>query len=125
MQVSGIHGIHPESHAESMPHRRKSKVEGAGFSDLRHPALDPPWLIAVWISVTVIPIIPLHVVVLPAVDDISSVVHHQVMSVGAIFVSVPVVIIMVVPVIDSDLDLLSFGFDHNEGWCRDYSGEEQ
>jgi hypothetical protein len=108
-----------------MPHRRKSKVEGAWFSDLRHPALDPPWLIAVWISVTIIPIIPLHVVVLPAVDDISSVVHHQVVSVGAIFVSIPVVIIMVVPVINSDLDLLSFGFDHNEGWCRDYSGEEQ
>jgi hypothetical protein len=75
--------------------------------------------------VAIIPIVSLHAVVLSAVYDISSVVYDQVMSVGAVFVSVPVVVVMMVPVIDSDLDLLSFGFDHKEGWCSNGSSQEQ
>jgi hypothetical protein len=39
----------------------------------------------------------------------------QVTPVGAVFVVVPVMVIAVVPIVDSDLDagLLSFGFGHN------------
>lgn len=85
----------------------------------------PPSLIAVWISVAIIPIVPLHAVVLPCVYDITPVVYHQVMSVGAVFVSVPVVVVMMVPVVDSDLDLLSFGLDNNEAWCSNRSSQEQ
>jgi hypothetical protein len=75
--------------------------------------------------VAIIPIVPLHPVVLLAVYDITPVVYHQVVSVGAVFASVPVVIIMMVPVVDSDLDLLSLGFYHNEGWCGNGSSQEQ
>ena len=71
--------------------------------------------IVVWIRVTIIPIVVLYAVVLSAVYDIGPVVYDQVMSVGAVFVSVPVVIIMVVPIVDSYLNLLSFGFEDRYG----------
>ena len=73
----------------------------------------------------VIPVAPLYAVVLPFVNDITPVMYHQVMSVGAIFVSVPVVVVMMVPVVNSDLDFLSFGLDHNEGWCSNGGSQEQ
>ena len=65
---------------------------------------------------TILPIVSLHAVVLFAVYDITAVMFHQVVPIDAVFVSVPVVIIMVVPVIDSDLDLLRLAFNRNEGW---------
>ena len=74
---------------------------------------------------TIIPIMPLHGVVLLAVYDVTSVVYNEVVSVGAVLMSVPVVVVMMVPVVDSYLDLLSFGFDHNESWCSNGSSEEQ
>jgi len=75
--------------------------------------------------VAIIPIVPLHAVVLPGIDDITPVVYHQVMPVGVIFVSVPVVVVMMVSVVDSDLDILSFGLDYNEGWCSNGSSQKQ
>lgn len=72
----------------------------------------------------IIPIVPLHVVVLLAVYDINPVVYHQVVSIDAVFVSVPVVIVMMVPVVDSDLSLLSSGFDDNEAWRGDDGSQE-
>jgi hypothetical protein len=58
----------------------------------------------------IIPIVPLHFMVLSAVDDISPVVCHQVVSVGAVFASVPFVIVVMVSVVYSDTNLLSFRF---------------
>jgi hypothetical protein len=48
------------------------------------------------------------------------------MPVGAVFAVVPVMVIAVVPIVDSDLDaaLLSLGFGHNQGWCNNGSGQE-
>ena len=66
----------------------------------------------------IIPIVPLHFVVLSAVDDISSVLCHQVVPVGAIFASVPIVVVMMVAVVDSDSNLLSFCF-YKDGRCSD------
>ncbi len=80
-------------------------------------------LIVVWMTVAPIPVVPLHSVVLPVVLTITPVLFHQIMSVGAIFVSVPVVIVMMVSVVDSHLDFLSFGFNHNEDWCNNGSQE--
>ena len=70
------------------------------------------------------PVVVLHAVVLSAVYDIGSVVYHQVMSVDAVFVSVPVVVVMVMPIVDSNLDLLSFGFDDKHGRCNYGSSQE-
>jgi hypothetical protein len=66
-------------------------------------------------SMAPIPVVPLHVMVLPVVFTIIPVFYDQVMPVGVILAIVPVVIIMVAVVIDSDLDvgLLSFGFSHD------------
>jgi hypothetical protein len=63
-------------------------------------------------SVAIIPIVPLHTVVLPAVPDVAPVVYHQIVSVGAVFASVPVMIVIMVPVVDSNLDHLRFGLDY-------------
>ena len=64
----------------------------------------------------IIPIVPLHIVVLSAVDDITPVVYYQVVSVGAVFATVPVVVVMMVVVVDLDSNLLSFCF-YKDGWC--------
>jgi hypothetical protein len=47
------------------------------------------------------------------------------MPVGAVLLSIPVVVVIMVPVVDSDLDLLSFGLDHNEGWYNNGSSQEK
>jgi len=74
--------------------------------------------------VAITPIMVLNAVVLSAVDDIRSVVYHQVMSVDVVFVSVPVMVVMVMPIVDSNLDLLSSGFDDKHGGCNYGSSEE-
>jgi len=72
-------------------------------------------LIAVRMAVAPIPVVPLLSVVLPVVLTITPVLFRQVTPVGAVFGVVPVMVITVVPIADSDLDtgLLSFGFVHN------------
>ena len=71
-----------------------------------------------------IPVVPLHVMVLPVVFTIIPVFYDQVMPVGVVLAIVPVVIIMVAVVIDSDLEAapLSFGFTHDQGWCNNGGG---
>jgi hypothetical protein len=78
-------------------------------------------------SVAPIPVVLLHVMVLPVVFPIIPVFYDQVMPVGAVLAVVPVVIIMVTVVIDSDLyaSLLSFGFNQNQGWCNNGGCQEQ
>jgi hypothetical protein len=77
-------------------------------------------------SMAPIPVVPLHVIVLPVVFTIIPVFYDQVMPVGVVLAIVPVVIIMVAVVIDPDLDaaLLSFGFgfSHDQGWCNNGGG---
>jgi hypothetical protein len=75
-------------------------------------------------SMAPIPVVPLHVMVLPVVFTIIPVFYDQVMPVGVVLAIVPVVIIMVAVVIDSDLDAapLSFGFSHDQGWCNNGGG---
>jgi hypothetical protein len=70
---------------------------------------------------------PLHAVVLSDVLTITPALFHEVTPVGSVFAVVPVVVVTVVPIIDSDLDagLLSFGFNHNQGWCNDGSRQEE
>jgi hypothetical protein len=77
-------------------------------------------------TVAPIPIVSLHSVVLPVVRAITPVLFYEVTSVGAVFAVVPVMIIAVVPIVDSHLDagLLSSGFSHNQGWCNDGSSQE-
>jgi len=74
-----------------------------------------------------VPIVPLHSVVLSLVRAITPVLFRQVTSVGAVFAIVPVMVIAVVPIVDSHLGagLLGFGFGHNQGWCNNGSSQEQ
>jgi hypothetical protein len=55
-------------------------------------------------TVAPIPVVPLHTVVLPVVLTITPVLYYQVMPVDALFVVVPVMVIAVVAIVDSDLD---------------------
>jgi hypothetical protein len=77
-------------------------------------------------TVAPIPVVPLHVMVLPVVFTVIPVLYDQVMSVSAVLAIVPVVIMMVALVVDSDLDagLLSAGFSHDKGWCNNSSGQD-
>jgi hypothetical protein len=77
-------------------------------------------------TVAPIPIVSLHFVVLPVVRTIASVLFYQVTPVSVVFAVVPVMVIAVVPIVDSDLNaaLLSFGFGHNYGWCNNGSGQD-
>jgi hypothetical protein len=77
-------------------------------------------------AVAPIPIVFLHFVVLSVVRTIASVLCYQVAPVSVVFAVVPVVVIAVVPIVDSDLNasLLSFGFGHNHGWCNNGSGQD-
>ena len=73
-----------------------------------------------------IPVVPLHPVVLPLVYTISPVLFSQVTPVGAVFVVVPVMVITVVPIVDSDLDaaVLRSGVGHDCGWRSNGSSQE-
>jgi hypothetical protein len=73
-----------------------------------------------------IPIVSLRSVVLPLVRAITPVPFHQVTPVGTVFAIVPVMVIAVVPIVDSHLDagFLSFGFNHHQSRCNDSSSQE-
>jgi hypothetical protein len=83
-------------------------------------------LIAVRMTVAPIPIVPLHCVVLPVVLTIRPVFCRQVTPVGAVLVVVPIVVITVVPIIDSHLDaaFLRSRMSHDCGWCSNGSSQE-
>jgi len=77
-------------------------------------------------TVAPIPIVPLHSVVLPVVLTIGPVFCRQVTPVGAVLVVVPVVVITVVPIIDSHLDaaFLRSRMSQDCGWCSNGSSQE-
>jgi len=77
-------------------------------------------------TVAPIPVVSLRFVVLPVVRAITPVLCCQVTPIRAVFVVVPVMVITVFPIVDSDLGsvLLSFGFGHNYGWCNNGSSQE-
>jgi hypothetical protein len=73
-----------------------------------------------------IPVVSLPSVVLPVVLPIAPVLCDQVSPVGAVFAVVPVVVITVVPIVDSDLNaaVLRSGVGHDCGWCSNGSSQE-
>jgi uncharacterized YccA/Bax inhibitor family protein len=95
-------------------------------SKLSRSPLSRPLLIAVRMAVAPIPVVSLRSVVLPVVLTIPPVLCRQVTPVGAVFAVVPLVVITMVPIIDSDLDaaFLRSGVGHNSGW-RSNSGSQE
>jgi len=83
-------------------------------------------LIAVWMTVAPIPVVPLHSVVLHLVLTIPPVSCRQVTPVGAVLVVVPVVVITVIPIVDSHLDaaFLRSGMGNDCGWRSNGSNQE-
>ena len=77
-------------------------------------------------SVAPIPVVLLHSIVLPVVLTITPVLFCQVTPVGAVFVVVPVVVITMVPIVDSHLDaaFLRSGVGHDCGWRSNGSSQE-
>ena len=70
-----------------------------------------------------IPIVPLRSVMLPVVLNISPVPFYQVTPVRAVFVVIPVMVITVVPIVDSHLHLRS-GAGHDCGWRSNGRSQE-
>jgi hypothetical protein len=72
-----------------------------------------------------IPVFPLCSAGLSGIDTICPVMFHQVTAVYMVFAVVPVVIIPMIPIENSDLksDLRSRG-SHHRHWCQKYSGQE-
>jgi hypothetical protein len=68
----------------------------------------------------------MHPEVLPLVHNIRPVLFYQITPIGPVFAVVPVMIIAVVPIVDSDLyvGLLSSGFNYDQGWCHNGGGQE-
>jgi hypothetical protein len=73
-----------------------------------------------------IPVVPLRSIVLPVVLTITPVLFYQVTPVGAVFVVVPVMVITVVPIVDSDLDVAVWrsGGGHDCGWRSNGSSQD-
>jgi hypothetical protein len=76
-------------------------------------------------AVAPIPVVSLNGVVLVVVLTIVPVLFRQITPVGAVFVVVPVMVVAVVSIVDSDLHtgLLSFGLGHDQGWSSNSSSE--
>jgi len=74
-----------------------------------------PSLIVIRMAVAPVPVIPLILVFLSVVGAIILVPFRQVASVGMFFAVIPVMIIPMVSIVDSDMnaDLLRFGGRHN------------
>jgi hypothetical protein len=83
-------------------------------------------LIAVRMAVAPIPVVSLHSGVLPTVLTISSVLCDQVIPIRAVFVVVPVMVVMVVPIVDShpDAAVLGSGTGQDSGWCSNDSSQK-
>jgi hypothetical protein len=63
-------------------------------------------LVAIWVAVAPVPVMVLISMFLPLVRDISLVAFVLICPVGAVLVIIPVVVIMVPRVVDTDLDML-------------------
>jgi hypothetical protein len=84
------------------------------------------FVLAVRMSVAIIPVAFLLSVVLLIVLTIVLVPFLQIASIGVVFVIVPVMIITMVPIVDSDLDpgLLRSGAGHECRWCNNGSSQK-
>ena len=84
------------------------------------------FLIVVWMTVAPVPIMPLHSAVLPVVLTIAPVLIVEVTLVGAVFAVVPVMVVTVVPIADTDVHVrfLSLGTGHNYSWRGKSSSQE-
>jgi hypothetical protein len=76
-------------------------------------------------TVAPIPVVPPHAVVLSVVLTITPVLCCQVTPVGVVFVVVPVMVITVVPIVDSDADLLRCGVGSNRQRSNKRGGQEK
>jgi hypothetical protein len=76
------------------------------------------YLIAVWMAMAPVPVIALLSAALPVVFAIVSMLIREIASIGAILAVVPIVIVLVIPIIDSDLDagLLRRRAGHHNHW---------
>jgi hypothetical protein len=83
-----------------------------------------PSLIVIRMTVAPIPIVLLHFVVLPVVLTITPVLFCQVAPVGAVLAVVPIMVVAVVPIVDSDVDLLTVRLGHNQCWHSNGSSEQ-
>jgi len=62
------------------------------------------------------PVVALHAAVLRVVLTIGPVLCHEVAPVGAVFAVIPIMVVAIVPVIDSDLDTVLWrGVRHHDG----------
>ena len=77
-------------------------------------------------TVAPIPVVPLRSVVLLVVLTITPVLCCEVTPIGAVFVVVPVMVITVVPIVDSVLDaaVLRSGDGHDCGWRSNGSSQD-
>lgn len=78
-------------------------------------------------TVTPTPVVPLSSGVLPVVLAIGSVLNHVITPVGAIFAVVPVVVVTVVSIKNSDLHpgFLRLRAGHGYRWCGKGSAQKQ
>jgi hypothetical protein len=84
------------------------------------------FLIVVWMTVAPVPIMPLHSAVLPVVLTIALVLIVEVTLVGAVFAVVPVMVVTVVPIADTDVHVrfLRLGTGHDYSWRGMSSSQE-
>src|SRR5258708_4816165 len=84
-------------------------------------------LIVVRMSVAPTPVLPLSSGVLPVVRTIGPVLNHVITPVGAIFAVVPVVVVTMVPIIDTDLHgpFLRLRAGHGYRGCGKGSAQKQ
>src|ERR1700691_1291839 len=76
-------------------------------------------------TVAPIPVIPLRSAGLFGIHAIRPVLFHQVTAVGMVLAVIPVMVILMIPIVDSDLnaDLRARG-SHECHWRHKYSGQE-
>jgi len=67
------------------------------------------------------PIVALHATVLPLVLAIAAVLFDEVTPVGAVFAVIPIMVVAIIPVINSDLDtaVLGLGVCQDDSWNRE------
>ncbi|HKN61239.1 MAG TPA: cyclic nucleotide-binding domain-containing protein [Candidatus Acidoferrales bacterium] len=117
VQKTGLHQVQRQASDQHLASERSP-------ARLSPAALDPSCLVVVRMAVAPIPVVSLHGVVLVVVLTIVPVLFRQITPVGAVFMVVPVVVIAVVSIVDSDLHFLRFGLCHDEGWSSNSSSQD-
>ena len=84
-----------------------------------------PSLIVIGMTVAPIPVFPLRSAGLSGIHTIGAVLFHQVTAVGMVLAIIPVVVVLMIPIVDSNLKAdLRFRGSHHCQWCRKGSGEK-